>query len=155
MGSESPGQRAVALVKQACHQPQDWLVVEACRDVAVKLPIGGHKGRLISSPIHLKENLFECGNILRLHLNGGFFGDCSFKDASSSQNFQWSLFTRTVRRGTVGRRDDDSRAGSDVNVSFHLQGNQRFSQGWPGNSKALGEFSFRWKTTPGHKLPRR
>jgi hypothetical protein len=38
-------------------------------------------------------------------------------------------------------------------VALHLQGNQSFPQGWPGDPKPLGQFSFRGKTTAGRKLP--
>ena len=49
------------------------LFCELRRDVSVKLPISGHAGqrRLLPS-LHPKENLFEGGNVLLLHVSGDF-----------------------------------------------------------------------------------
>ena len=92
------GNCAVAMVKQFRDQPQEHLVRELRCNVQVKLPIGGREGLLVCRPtFHCKENLFECGNVLRLHVLGGFCRNLSLNEASRPQNFQWSFVTRTVR----------------------------------------------------------
>ncbi len=113
----------------------------------MKLPIGDHAGRFVCCLTCYQEKLFECGNVLRLYVLGGFCRDRPLNEASGPKDFQRSLVTQTVRR-----RDDDPRAGTHVDVALHLQGNQRFPQGRTGNAESLGQFSFGGKTTAGRKL---
>ena len=121
----------------------------------VKLPISGHAGRASAVPLfHRKENLssaaMSCGSMPQ----GDLLCNCRLNEASSPpQNFQRSLVIGTVRRPAFCCRDHDPRARTHVDVAFHLQGNQRFAHGRPGDAESLGQFSFGGKTTPGKNSP--
>jgi hypothetical protein len=78
MGRKLPSQRVAALVKQSHDQLQKYFVRKFRRDVLVKLPIAGQADRLVCRLTYCKENLFECGNVLRLHVPGGFRCDLPF-----------------------------------------------------------------------------